>query len=118
MAHTLVRLQLANGPLAVACCSAQLQELGSLLGLPRTHAAHNKDGADALEEAQRIQSRQADVIAHLLAVNDELTASNCELREANAALASALERHAAVVSTLASENAAMLEHAERRTPHA
>jgi hypothetical protein len=111
-----VRLQLGVGPLAVACCPAQLLELGSVLGLPRAHAAHSEDGADVLLEAQRIQSRQADVIAHLLAVNDELTASNCELRTANAALSSALERHAAVVSTLATENAEMLEHAERQTP--
>lgn len=72
--------------------------------------------AERLEEARRVQHRQADVIAHLLTVNDELESRIEELESrveeaevTNTALASALERHVAVVATLAAENAAMLE---------
>ena len=109
-AHAPVRLSLETSAATVACCAAQLNDLRSLLVPP---GAGSKDAvAEQLDEALRLQERQAQVIAHLLAVNDELETSNGELRTANVALSAALERHVAVVSTLAAENAVMLEHAQ------
>lgn len=110
------RLRFEASPLLVSYSAAQLD---ALFGVFRNadssgRIKHNSACAScssALVEAQQEQSRRADVIAHLLALNDELASSNAELRAANCALANALERHVAVVSTLASENAAMLERA-------
>ena len=103
-----MHLSLNASPVTLACCVAQLHAVSGMLLAPAS-AGGAADAADALGEALRVQDRQADVIAHLLAHNDELATSNDELRTANAALAAALDRHVAVVSALAEENAALLE---------
>ena len=106
-AHAPVRLVVESGPVVMSWCSLQLHEAGGLF-IPASNADGGTD-AERLEEARRVQQRQADVIAHLLTVNDELESRVEDLEASNTALSSALERHVAVVATLAAENACMLE---------
>ncbi len=106
-AHAAVRLSLESSPVVLSWCAQQLQEAGALFKAPA--AAGGMSDTERLEEARRVQSRQAEVIAHLLTVNDELESRVEELEVSNIALSAALERHVAVVATLAAENAAMLE---------
>ncbi len=107
--HSPFTLLIEPRQVALACCSTQLDALSSLLAR-KPAAAVSQGGADAADDAEQVVDRQAAIIAHLLTLNDELAASNCELRTENATLASALERHVAVVASLSSENADMLEH--------
>lgn len=106
-AHAAVRLSVDSSPIVLSWCAQQLQEAGGLFKAPADAGGMND--TERLEEARRVQQRQADVIAHLLTVNDELESRVEELEVSNVALSSALERHVAVVATLAAENAAMLE---------
>ncbi len=107
-AHAAVRISLNVTPVEVAVCVAQMNAIGGLLS--RQPGELCSEGVPQAEnELLRELDRQADIIAHLLERNDELAAERNELREANAVLSCALERHVAVVATLAAENAAMLE---------
>ena len=113
-AHAPVRLSVESSPVVLSCCAQQLREASQVFAASAVAGAMSD--AERLEEARRVQHRQADVIAHLLTVNDELESRIEELESrveeaevTNTALASALERHVAVVATLAAENAAMLE---------
>ena len=105
--HAPVRLAVESSPVVMSWCALQLREAGGLF-MPASNATGGTD-AERLEEARRVQQRQADVIAHLLTVNDELESRVEDLEASNIALSSALERHVAVVATLAAENACMLE---------
>jgi len=107
-AHAPVRLVVESSPVVMSWCALQLREAGGLF-MPASHAHEGGTDAERLEEARRVQQRQADVIAHLLTVNDELESRVEDLEASNMALSSALERHVAVVATLAAENACMLE---------
>jgi len=104
--HARVRLSVESSPVELNWCAQQLRDAAGFFAAP---ADGSLNDAERLEEARRVQHRQADVIAHLLTVNDELESRVEELEVTNTALASALERHVAVVATLAAENAAMLE---------
>ena len=106
-----MRLSVESSPVVLSWCAQQLREAGGLFSAPAD--AGGVSSAEQLEEARRGAERQANVIAHLLTVNDELESRVEELEVSNIALSSALERHVAVVATLAAENAAMLERTER-----
>ena len=110
-AHAPVRLAVESSPVVLSWCAQQLREAGGLF--KTSGAADGVSDTERLEEARRVQQRQADVIAHLLTVNDELESRVEELEVSNTALSSALERHVAVVATLADENAAMLARQEQ-----
>ena len=106
-AHAPVRLSVESSPVVLSWCAQQIREAGTLFKAPAD--AVGASDTERLDEARRVQQRQADVIAHLMTVNDELGSRVEELEVSNVALSTALERHVAVVATLAAENADLLE---------